>query len=266
VRKFVGGVKAAAVRMTGLVKMGIIRSITAVKNLFLNIVSSISKFIVTVTGAIVRFIVRVINSIITFIEKIILAVTKVVTFIVTGVINILVAIVTFFLKTISLVTRALALVMGGLYKILVAVTERTDSTLGSIHFEPSQSRGSHIHYRKASIFILVVILSAVVSAVFAITVLAQIEKGPTTSLQVEEISVNDITKKPSLDLPKEEKIVVQETGTGWLRVRSTPGGSEIGKVYPGERYLLLDQKDGWVLIALPAGQKGWVSSKYISFE
>jgi excisionase family DNA binding protein len=266
VRKFVGGVKAAAVRMTGLVKMGIIRSITAVKNLFLNIVSSISKFIVTVTGAIVRFIVRVINSIITFIEKIILAVTKVVTFIVTGVINILVAIVTFFLKTISLVTRALALVMGGLYKILVAVTERTDSTLGSIHFEPSQSRGSHIHYRKASIFILVVILSAVVSAVFGITVLAQIEKGPTTSLQVEEISVNDITKKPSLDLPKEEKIVVQETGTGWLRVRSTPGGSEIGKVYPGERYLLLDQKDGWVLIALPAGQKGWVSSKYISFE
>jgi len=275
--RFVKGTESLITNMAVSIKLGMIRTLNAIKNLFLNIVSSIAKFIVTITGAIVRFIVstilaiknffvRVINSIITFIEKIILAVTKVITFIVTGIINILVTIVTFFLKTISLVTRALALVMGGLYKILVVVTERTDSTLGSIHFEPSQSRGSHIRYRKASIFILVVILSAVVSAVFAITVLAQIEKGPTTSLRVEETSVNDITKKPSLDLPKEEKIVVQETGTGWLRVRSIPGGSEIGRVYPGERYILLDQKDGWVLIALPAGQKGWVSSKYISFE
>jgi len=176
--------------------LSIIKTLSAIKDLFLNIISSIVKFIVaaivslkkgiqavidatvrfivSVVLAIKNFIVKTVNSIVTFIEKIVLAITKTVTFVIASVIGVLVTVTTFFLKTVSLTTKTLASVVGGLYKILVAVTERTDSTLGSIHFEQPRFRHSRTHYRKAAIFILVAILSAVISSVFAITVMAQI--------------------------------------------------------------------------------------------
>jgi hypothetical protein len=42
--------------------------------------------------------------------------------------------------------------------------------------------------------------------------------------------------------PKEKRVVIRDTETGWLRVRATPSGSEIGKVLPGETYKLLETK------------------------
>jgi len=71
---------------------------------------------------------------------------------------------------------------------------------------------------------------------------------------------------------KGNKVVITETGTGWLRVRSAPGGDEIGKVYPGESYTLLDKIGDWFLIegeegkSLPADGQGWISSQFATIQ
>jgi hypothetical protein len=54
---------------------------------------------------------------------------------------------------------------------------------------------------------------------------------------------------------------IKNTSTGWLRVRQAPGGAEVGKVYPGESYVVLDTSAGWLQILLEDGT-GWVSGTY----
>jgi len=60
-------------------------------------------------------------------------------------------------------------------------------------------------------------------------------------------------------------ISINETGTGWLRVRSTPGttGVEIGKATPGDEYEVIEEKNGWYKIEFEA-KEGWVSSTYVT--
>lgn len=62
-----------------------------------------------------------------------------------------------------------------------------------------------------------------------------------------------------------EKVVIKETETGWLRVReaSSSGSREIGKVKPGEKYILLEEAEGWYLIEIDNETKGWVSARYV---
>lgn len=59
---------------------------------------------------------------------------------------------------------------------------------------------------------------------------------------------------------------IKDTPTGFLRVRSKPstGGAELGKVYPDEKYPLLDQAEGWYLIKvdIQATSSGWISAQY----
>lgn len=68
-------------------------------------------------------------------------------------------------------------------------------------------------------------------------------------------------------------IEILDTPTGFLRVRSEPGGAgrEIHQVKPGEKYLFLeeDTETGWYKIqleaptaGLPDGRDGWVSNEY----
>ncbi len=60
------------------------------------------------------------------------------------------------------------------------------------------------------------------------------------------------------------KILILDTPTGFLRVRSEPSlnGSQVGQVLPGEKYDLLDEQSGWYKIKLKDGTVGWVSSEY----
>lgn len=60
------------------------------------------------------------------------------------------------------------------------------------------------------------------------------------------------------------KILILDTPTGFLRVRSEPSlnGSQVGQVLPGEKYDLLDEQNGWYEIKLKDGTVGWVSSQY----
>lgn len=72
-------------------------------------------------------------------------------------------------------------------------------------------------------------------------------------------------------------VVIGQTETGYLRVRSEPGnrGEEIAQVKSGEKYLLLDRDttSGWYKIqfkapvaGLPNGISGWVSGEYVQIS
>jgi len=77
----------------------------------------------------------------------------------------------------------------------------------------------------------------------------------------------------------EEKkfVVIKETPTGWLRVRTDPslGASESAKIKVGEKYEFLEEKEGWYKIkfngnkdGLVEGEfdEGWISSSYAQKE
>lgn len=61
-------------------------------------------------------------------------------------------------------------------------------------------------------------------------------------------------------------VTITETPTKFLRVRASAstGAKELGKVYPGDKYKVLDSKTGWYLIQvdLDATSSGWISSTY----
>jgi len=63
--------------------------------------------------------------------------------------------------------------------------------------------------------------------------------------------------------PEKPYVVILDTPTGWLRVRSEPSttASEAGKVNPKEKYHLLDEKSGWYKIKLE-DIEGWISGRY----
>jgi hypothetical protein len=60
------------------------------------------------------------------------------------------------------------------------------------------------------------------------------------------------------------QVKIKQTETGWLRVREQANSSsaEVGKVNPGEKYQLLEEKSGWYQIDLGNNKKGWVSAIY----
>ncbi len=59
-------------------------------------------------------------------------------------------------------------------------------------------------------------------------------------------------------------VVVKQTETGFLRVRSDPtlSATETARIKPGEKYSLLQEISGWVKIKLPT-LFGWVSDAYV---
>ncbi|RJR16467.1 PEGA domain-containing protein [Candidatus Microgenomates bacterium] len=62
--------------------------------------------------------------------------------------------------------------------------------------------------------------------------------------------------------PPRPYIEISDTPTGFLRVRATPSGEEVGRVSPGEYYALLDEENGWFQIEYTEGEEGWVSGQY----
>jgi uncharacterized protein YgiM (DUF1202 family) len=64
--------------------------------------------------------------------------------------------------------------------------------------------------------------------------------------------------------PTEAKIIILQTPTGFLRVRSKPSTSEteVGRVTPGQTFTIIAEQDGWFEITLADKTDGWVSSDY----
>ena len=64
---------------------------------------------------------------------------------------------------------------------------------------------------------------------------------------------------------KEKKVLIKETGTGWLRVRETASSAskEVTKVDSGKKYKLIDNSvAGWYKIEVSTEVNGWVSAEY----
>lgn len=60
-------------------------------------------------------------------------------------------------------------------------------------------------------------------------------------------------------------VQINETGTGWLRVRAEPTqtSKEVAKVDVGKRYPFFETSDnGWHKIEYESGQEGWVAGSY----
>ncbi|MBM4401820.1 MAG: SH3 domain-containing protein [Candidatus Cloacimonetes bacterium] len=59
-------------------------------------------------------------------------------------------------------------------------------------------------------------------------------------------------------------VEIKDTPTGFLNVRNGPStyAELIGTVYPGEKYLYLDEEASWYKIKLRDGSEGWVIAKY----
>lgn len=84
-------------------------------------------------------------------------------------------------------------------------------------------------------------------------------------------------KKATESATKTKFVVIEETPSGWLRVRNDASlsASESAKVKPGEKYEFLEEKNGWYKIkfngnknGLVEGEfdEGWVSSQYTKIE
>ena len=63
-------------------------------------------------------------------------------------------------------------------------------------------------------------------------------------------------------------VLILDTPTGFLRVRADGSLSslEVGRVKPGEKYEVLDEKDGWIEIQFEDDKKGWISAQYAKKE
>lgn len=81
----------------------------------------------------------------------------------------------------------------------------------------------------------------------------------------EEASLEEGKKESTTkDTSLETTIVIKETPTGFLRVRSEPSltASEEAQVKPKDTFTLLDEESGWYKIEYEKGKEGWVSAQY----
>lgn len=90
--------------------------------------------------------------------------------------------------------------------------------------------------------------------------------SPSSSPSSKSTSTPKPTPSPSEGpVTDPNKVLILDTPTGWLRVRSDPSlnATESGKVNPGEKYPYISETAGWVEIEFQAGKQGWVSSQYV---
>lgn len=78
-----------------------------------------------------------------------------------------------------------------------------------------------------------------------------------------------ISPTPEPDQKKQlEKpyVVIKDTPTGFLRVRSGPttSSTEAARVKPADEYPLLEEKQGWYKILYDTDREGWISGRYAS--
>lgn len=82
-----------------------------------------------------------------------------------------------------------------------------------------------------------------------------------------ETKTEDVLKSEPEVMEKEKPMVeILSTPVGFLRVRKEPStlADEVGRVEPGEKYILLaeDEKTGWFKIEFEEGKEGWITNQY----
>jgi uncharacterized protein YgiM (DUF1202 family) len=78
------------------------------------------------------------------------------------------------------------------------------------------------------------------------------------------IAEADLSKAPTVPQSSTSVVLVKQTPTGFLRVRSdaTTNAEEIARVNPGEALSLLEERPGWFKVRLKDGREGFVSATY----
>ncbi len=99
-----------------------------------------------------------------------------------------------------------------------------------------------------------------VNAVFKLAI-DQSQKRPSPTKKKEKEASSSATSQSTT-------ITINDTPTGWLRVREEPtiNASESGRVEPGDKFDLLEEKEGWYKINYEDDKEGWVSAEYCSKE
>lgn len=95
---------------------------------------------------------------------------------------------------------------------------------------------------------------------------ANLVDGYKLNLSVDlSLSEPDLTKISTVPIQSSTQVVVKQTPTGFLRVRSQPSidSTEVEKVAPGDTLTLLEEIPNWDRVRLSDGKEGYVSSTYV---
>jgi hypothetical protein len=96
---------------------------------------------------------------------------------------------------------------------------------------------------------------------YKLTVAAYLSTVSDLSLTTTSASQSAATLTPSPTISG-TTILILDTPTGFLRVRTTINGEEMGRVVPGEIYEFVSEQGSWFEIKLKDGRNGWISSQY----
>ncbi len=108
---------------------------------------------------------------------------------------------------------------------------------------------------------------ALISADAGYKVIVNLKLGQQTG-QSEVSNEASASASPTPSAPPKKTLTIKDTPTGWLRVRSKPGltGKELGKVNPGDEFVILDEENGWYKIEYETDKQGWVSGTYVKLN
>lgn len=89
-------------------------------------------------------------------------------------------------------------------------------------------------------------------------------QSPTFNLEGSSSSSSSATQSASSAPSGKNQIEIIDTPTGWLRVRddATINASESGRVNPGDKFEILEEKENWYKIAFDGNKTGWISKEY----
>lgn len=100
------------------------------------------------------------------------------------------------------------------------------------------------------------------------TTMAQEAMGATQSASIPtptaKVGVKTSTSSATIADPAKPFVTIKDTPTGFLRVREEPAtsASEAGRVNPGQKFHIFDEKNGWYEVAYDGVNKGWISGQY----
>ncbi len=93
---------------------------------------------------------------------------------------------------------------------------------------------------------------------------AQVTTSTTPTPTAKPGATKTATSSATTADPAKPFVLIKDTPTGYLRVREEPAtsASEAGRVNPGQKFHLFDEKNGWYQIAFDGTTKGWISGQY----
>ena len=272
---FFANVASSAIKALISLKTGLLKVLISIKTFFLRSRALTVNLIVSVLVSLKRGLLAITHATTTFFVNIISAITKVIVAITGALLKIPGSIITFFLKVLSLTANLLVAISAslrqGFHVIIHSITKALILVKTGL-VKIMSSAILRVNFQITTLILLVGATSAVISAVLGLKLMSvmgkeDIDQNQKTLVKVPDTSVDENSQV--LSIAEEftgEKVVINKTPTGWLRVRNAPQGEEVGKVYPGDSFDLIDKSEDWFLIEISADEKGWISSQFATIR